>query len=71
MQHLITSQMSLTKLRMNMLTIVFQPPEKPVANLVLEFLKPFNHLIEQKNLFVQVIEANEIPSLACCDWDKF
>ena len=52
MQHMIMSQMSHTKLNMKMLMTKFTKPNKPVTDIVLQFLLPFYHLFEQKKLQV-------------------
>ena len=71
MFHMIKSQMSHTKLDMKMLVCDFTAPDKPPSQLVLEFLQPFYHALEQKRLKVEVIEANEIPCWACTDWSLY
>ena len=71
MQHMIMSQMSQTKLNTKMLVMKFTPQVKPVADIVLEFLKPFNYQFLDKALKVDVIEANPIPSWACTDWKLY
>lgn len=71
MQHMITSQMSLTKLSMKMMTVSFFKNKDPASKVVLEFLEPFKDLLNAKKLEVQVIEANKIPDWACTDWNVF
>ena len=71
MRYMIMSQMSQTKLNTKMLVMKFTPQVKPVADIVLEFLKPFNYQFLDKALKVDVIEANPIPSWACTDWNLY
>lgn len=71
MQHMIMSQMSQTKINMKMLMVEFQKPANSITKTVLEFLLPFTQLLQAKNLKVEVIEANYIPSWACTDWNLF
>ena len=71
MSHMIMSQMSQTKLNMKMLVTRFTMPEEPIADIVLNFLKPFSHLFEQRNLKVEVKVANNIPSWACTDLNLY
>lgn len=71
MRHMITSQMSLTKLNMKMLMVKFDKLQHPVTNLVLDLIKPFQQMLEEKRLEVSVVEINKIPSWANTDWDIF
>ena len=35
------------------------------------FLRPFYHLLKQRNLKVEIFEVNKIPEWACTDWTIF
>lgn len=63
--------MSLTKLSIKMLTVKFAKPDKPVTSLLLDFLRPFNNLLESKKLKVEVVEVNKIPRWAKTDWSLY
>ena len=39
--------------------------------MILNFLPPFYHSLKQKNLTVEVVEGNLIPSWACTDWSTY
>lgn len=71
MQHMIMSQMSLTKLNTKMLMVQFSQSPQSMTDMILQFLLPFNHMLQAKNIKVEVIEANLIPSWACTDWNLF
>jgi len=39
--------------------------------MILNFLPPVYHSLKQKNLTVEVVEGNLIPSWACTDWSTY
>ena len=71
MSSMIMSQVSHTKIRMKMLFCNFEPISNPIHKLILEFLLPFQHYLEQKEIKVEVSELNEIPDWVCTDWSLY
>ena len=71
MSHMIKSQLSHTKLNTKMLYCKFSAPTMQPSQIVLDFLRPFYHLLEPKHLRIEVIEATVIPEWVCTDWDLF
>ena len=55
---MIESQISLKKLDLKQLVYNFNPMMRPFCDEIFDFLSPFYHEIKQKNLKVNVIEAN-------------
>lgn len=50
MHYMISSQMTHTKINMNQLKVRFEYPKEFLTNHIVNFLEPFAHPIDQKNL---------------------
>ena len=72
MSYMLMSQMSHTKLNTKMLICQFQPiPNESLSQMILDFLSPFYYQLKGKNIKIEVIECNQVPSWSCTDWDIY
>lgn len=42
-----------------------------MCQMLTDFMPPFFHSLQQKNLTVEMAEANLIPRWVCCDWTLY
>jgi len=71
LQLMITSQMSHTRININEMFCNFKPLTSPMCELFTDFMQPFFHSLKQKNITVEVAEANLIPHWVCSDWTLY
>ena len=71
MQLMLQSQMSHTRINTNQLICSFEPLSQSMSEMLIDFLPPFFHSLEQKKIQVEVAEANLIPQWACSDWNLY
>ena len=45
--------------------------QKSISQMILDFLAPFFHSLQQTNQTVEVVEGNLIPCWLCTDWDTY
>lgn len=66
-----TSQMSHTKLNMDQFACKMVGQQSSISQMILNFLTPFYHSMQQSNLTIDVVEGNLIPCWVCTDWDTY